>query len=62
MEGLAASTGRTLSAEFRRKVQVGPVATDCWFSGIQLPFTEEPPLVALPDNPSVVGDRERAAM
>ena len=36
MEGGAATTGQTLSAKFRERVQVDPEALDSWFNGIQL--------------------------
>ena len=33
-----------------------------WFEGVELPLTECPPVVILPDYPSVVEDRQRAAV
>ena len=33
-----------------------------WFEGVELPLTESPPVAALPDYPSVVEDRQKAAV
>ena len=39
-----------------------PEVASLWFEGIGLTFTEGPPVVVLPDYPSVAEDRQRAAV
>ena len=39
-----------------------PEVASLWFEGIGLTFAAEPPVVVLPDYPSVAEDRQRAAV
>ena len=54
--------GHSLCATGGEEVQVGPDAMSRWFEGIELPFSEAPPVVVLPDYPSVLDDRHRSAV
>ena len=49
------------SARAWEPLGVDPGVARLWFNGISLTFTEEPPVVVLPDYPSVAEDRQRAA-
>ena len=53
LEDRAATKGQSLSARARESLGVDPEVAHLWFNGINLTFTEEPPVVVLPDYPSV---------
>ena len=55
-EDLAAAHGLSLSEGGRRTLGTQ------WFNGVELPLTETPPVVILPDYPSVAEDRQKAAV
>ena len=61
MEDRAATTGQSLSAKGREAANVDPDVLALWFDGIELSVTDEPPVAVLPDYPSVLEDRFRAA-
>ena len=62
LEDRTATMGQALSARGCGEMQVNPDVMSLWFEGIELSFTQEPPVVVLPDYPSVLGDRFRAAV
>ena len=62
MEGRTATKGQSLSARAREAAGVDPEVAPRWFDGITLTFAEEPRVVIPPDYPSVVDDRQLAAV
>ena len=61
-EDLAAAHGLPLSEGGRRTLGVRTEMATQWFNGVELPLTETPPVAILPDYPSVLEDRQRAAV
>ena len=61
-EDRTAARGLSLSEAGCRALGVRAEMMAQWFEGVELPLTEYPPVVILPDYPSVVGDRRRAAV
>ena len=52
-EDRAATKGQSLSARACEQVGVDPEVASLWFDGISSALTEAPPVVVLPDCPSV---------
>ena len=61
MEDRTATMGQSTSAKGREEAHVGPDVVSRWFEGIELSYSEEPLVGVLPDCPSVLDDRYRAA-
>ena len=61
-EGRAATMGQSLFAKACEMAGVNPEVAPLWFKGIELTLTEEPPVAVLPNYPSVMEDRQRAAV
>ena len=61
MEDRTATIGQSPSAEGREAAKVDPEVLAFWFEGIELPVAGEPPVAILPDCPSVLEYRFRAA-
>ena len=57
----AAVRGQSLPARTCEAAGVDPEVAPLWSDGISLTFAEAPPVVVLPDYPSVSEDRQRAA-
>ena len=62
MEDRTGTKGQSLSAKACGAAGVDPEVAPLWFDGIALAFAEEPRVAVLPDYPSVVGDRQVAAV
>ena len=60
MGGRTAAMGQPLSAKGHEAAEVDPDMLALWFGGIELSVTDGPPVVVLPDYPSVPEDRSRA--
>ena len=61
-EDLTAAFGMSLSEAGCSTLGVRTEMAAQWFHGVELPLTESPPVVILPDYPSVAEDRQRAAV
>ena len=58
----ASAMGQSLPVKGCEEARVESDVTSLLFDGIELPFPEKPPAAVLPDYPSVMEDRQRAAV
>ena len=61
-EDIAAAYGLSLSETGCRTLGVRTEMVSQWFNGVELPLTQIPPVVILPDYPAVAEGRQKAAV